>query len=1380
MTVVRGMRLIFIFIISVGLTACLQDAKVLVSGGNTVSVAAPTVNQSFFAATSPAVSTFVLNGNCGDGSHQVEFSLDSGVTWLTPTSGDFDCAGDNMYALSLPISLGLANWSPYLVSFNDQVNIQLRTSTNFVVASATTSITVQYINGDTPPVANNFSPASFNEDVQSNIMLSYTDANMDLAVACFISGTSNVTVTSACICVGGVCTVGVTGTSNFNGAASFNFEVMANAAISNTATASLTINPVDDAPVALNITPAAFNEDIQSNITLSYTDIDGDMATNCAIANLVNITQTGACSCAAGVCTVSVTGVANYFGAASFDYTVIANAVTSSSASATLTINSIDDAPVAVNITPASFNENTQSIITLSYSDAEAHLATVCALSALTNVTVTTPCTCVAGTCTAGVTGTAGYDGPASFGYTVTANGLVSNTATATLNILNVPVNSITLTNVLVPTTTSDSFEIRLVKSDDDNNTATITAYYCNATAVPTCDPQTSIPYAVILQGSVDLTTACGAGSMSCSAMTPALTYPNKPGDFFKVRIVATDGDGVTGSPFNMAANHQLYPVLDVVEQAQIEGNNFSFVVSLNQTYSQAVNFNYATNPVTAVSGTDYTPISGTATIPANQKYVVLPTLFTTNDATAESTETLQIVISAPSNAILRTAAGTGYITDNDPGLYRPAGFDNQVKAYATQSDGKRLVGGSFTTADDYVTAALALVGSNGIKNRAFNMGYGFRAWSVFVSMMQPNGKLLAAGNFTTYNGTAVSRFIRLNADGTLDNTFGNSIVDDIWAMALQSDGRIIVAGNSGYVNRFNSDGTEDTTFLGNTFTGSITSLAIQNDGQILVGGGDGVVPGRNGIARINSDGSTDPSFLGTGTGAVQIINSIQLQSDGKILIGGFFSNYSGTGGLGNLLRLNTNGTIDGSFAIGSGADALINSIAIQPDGKILIGGEFNSVNAVTRNRIARLNSNGSLDNIFHDTNFPNNIVKSVLVQQDGKIVLAGDFSVYGGSSHQYIVRVSGSTGVFDPTFTKRKGLYWTPAAPTMMSLSSTVDDQIIVSGDFLNYGGYGRTSLARINADGTMDPTFLEGLTGTNLAIFSIGVQSTGKIIIGGAFSSVNGSTRYRVAALNSDGTLDTGNFVYTTAPNPGIGVVNALVVHSDDKVTVGGDINDFNGNTTSDNIVKFNANGTLDGSFAPAALPSGTVSALGLQSTGDLIVGGSFTGYSGRSYLVRLNSVGTVDGAFASGSVPNAAVMAIEISPSNEIYIGGGFATFGGIGRSRIAKLGSNGNLDTTFVGTLANNTVYALRLQGDGKLLVGGAFTSFNAVGAFNRIARVNGTTGNNDAGFSPTVGTATGNVLAISVGLGSTYDIFFGGNWTQHAGQLVPYELLFRAP
>src|SRR5438067_6034490 len=167
--------------------------------------------------------------------------------------------------------------------------------------------------------------------------------------------------------------------------------------------------------------------------------------------------------------------------------------------------------------------------------------------------------------------------------------------------------------------------------------------------------------------------------------------------------------------------------------------------------------------------------------------------------------------------------------------------------------------------------------------------------------------------------------------------------------------------------------GDVDPNFNANGFEpGTIGGAVRQPDGKLIVF--DGIFgdfssvngTARSGIARLNADGSLDSSFnpslaLNSATGQVQ---AVALQTDGKIVIGGSFTGVNGTA-RNNIARLNADGSLDTSFNPGSGADKQVRAIAVQTDGRIVIGGYFTSVNATARNRVARLNANGALDPSF-------------------------------------------------------------------------------------------------------------------------------------------------------------------------------------------------------------------------------------------------------------------------------------------------------------------------------------------------------------------------------------------------------------------------------
>ena len=178
-----------------------------------------------------------------------------------------------------------------------------------------------------------------------------------------------------------------------------------------------------------------------------------------------------------------------------------------------------------------------------------------------------------------------------------------------------------------------------------------------------------------------------------------------------------------------------------------------------------------------------------------------------------------------------------------------------------------------------------------------------------------------------------------------------------------------------------------------------------------------------NYIARLHSNGSFDTGFNIGGTGANNDIRNILIQSDGKILIGGTFTGYNGISA-NRVARLNSNGSLDTGFNVGgTGANNQIITLSLQTDGKILIGGVFTGYNGVSANKFARLNSNGSLDTGFVTTVGASSTVNTITLQPDGKILIGGAFTGYNSVVTNYIARV---TTNFNPSIlTPTTGQYF-------------------------------------------------------------------------------------------------------------------------------------------------------------------------------------------------------------------------------------------------------------------------------------------------------------------------------------------------------------------
>jgi uncharacterized delta-60 repeat protein len=345
------------------------------------------------------------------------------------------------------------------------------------------------------------------------------------------------------------------------------------------------------------------------------------------------------------------------------------------------------------------------------------------------------------------------------------------------------------------------------------------------------------------------------------------------------------------------------------------------------------------------------------------------------------------------------------------------SGFNQDVTSIALQPDGKILAGGWFTSYNGTIANRIIRLNTGGTIDNTFFIGNGFNS-VVNIIKLQPDGKVLVGGWFTSYNGTIANKIIRLNSDGSIDKTFniGTGFDGDVNTIALQPDGKILVGGNftsynstfSNYIIRLNSDGTIDGTFnIGSGFNSVVNIIKLQPDGKILVGGNFTSYNSTfsNYIIRLNSDGTIDNTF-NIGNGFNGGVYTIALQPDGKILVGGFFNNYNSTFST-YIIRLNSDGTIDNTFNIGNGFNDGVLSIALQPDGKILVGGFFTFYNGTFRNRIIRLNSDGTIDNTFNIGSGFNGGVTSIALQPDGKILVGGYFNNYNGTFSNYIIRLN-------------------------------------------------------------------------------------------------------------------------------------------------------------------------------------------------------------------------------------------------------------------------------------------------------------------------------------------------------------------------------------
>lgn len=407
---------------------------------------------------------------------------------------------------------------------------------------------------------------------------------------------------------------------------------------------------------------------------------------------------------------------------------------------------------------------------------------------------------------------------------------------------------------------------------------------------------------------------------------------------------------------------------------------------------------------------------------------------------------------------------------------------------------------------------------------------------TVYSIIVQPDGSIIAGGGFTQFGAYAEPRLVKLLANGSVDTNFSTGVgpSDVVYSLTPADNGRITVGG---------------------------AFLSFNSTDKLYV-------------ARILPGGSLDPS-MSQSAGLNGPVRSVAAQPDTKVLIGGDFTVPANRAG-----RINASGSLDVSFNTGFGADSTVYDSEITVDGKVILGGAFQHVDNVPRNRVARLLGNGLIDPAFNTSVGANATVYRVLPLADRKVLIAGDFTSINGTNQNRLARLN-EDGSLDTSFSISNGFNGVIFA---MTLEGT--NKLLVAGDFTQAEGQPLTRVARLNLnDGTLDPTFNPTLT-VDGAIRDIEVQPDGKIVIAGSFTNVNGFARVGIARLNgqpvakainiTEVALDAGDLVITFDSQAGVsydieGTPDFLSWTTVKSVTATGDFTSVTGLPTDQNYKFF-----------------------------------------------------------------------------------------------------------------------------------------------------------------------------------------------------------------
>ncbi|HEY0976661.1 MAG TPA: hypothetical protein VGE21_04255 [Flavobacteriales bacterium] len=463
------------------------------------------------------------------------------------------------------------------------------------------------------------------------------------------------------------------------------------------------------------------------------------------------------------------------------------------------------------------------------------------------------------------------------------------------------------------------------------------------------------------------------------------------------------------------------------------------------------------------------------------------------------------------------------------------------------------------------------------------------------------------------------------------------------------------------------------------------------------------------GLGLIAQDAAFDPTFnpgaLGSGIGdgvKGRIECSLVLPS-GKVLIGGDLDYVDGSS-VTNIACLDPDGTLNDVLFYCHAQDGPVNAMVLQPDGNIIIAGGFASVNGTPAKRIARILSDGSVDPTFDaGPGFTGGTVSTLALQPDGRVIVGGSFTAYQGATVGRIVRLN-SNGSRDFSFNTGFGFN-----DQVRCVQPVPDGKVLVGGKFTSFNSVQRTWIARLNSNGSLDAAFFDetfapsGLGPDHYpseelkGVHDIIVRPSGTILFCGLFGSVHGTVRRSIAevdaisgalvpgfAATTQCQMSTGQFFHMLHLLPGGDV---LVAGTFEDCTTGAD--GFGTSTLKRGLIRVDPTGSIVYTYAPL-FRQGLFSAIHEVRTlspladGRIFVGGAgFPNPSGGEGMAVIATDGTLDAAFhAHGTGADHRIRHVSLGADGGVFIAGDFTAFNGTRRYGMTKLDPNGNVDPSFV--------------------------------------------------------------------------------------------------
>ena len=620
-------------------------------------------------------------------------------------------------------------------------------------------------------------------------------------------------------------------------------------------------------------------------------------------------------------------------------------------------------------------------------------------------------------------------------------------------------------------------------------------------------------------------------------------------------------------------------------------------------------------------------------------------------------------------------------------------GMNGYINALAVDSSGNLYAGGDFTTAGGIAANYIAKWNGSSTSPSWSALGTGMDS-VVYALAVDSSGNLYAGGDFTTAGGIAANYIAKWNGSSTSPSwsALGTGMDSRVYALAVDSSGNLYAGGDfttaggvaANYIAKWNGSSTSPSwSALGTSLNSGASALAVDSSGNLYAGGDFTTAGGTAANYNIAKWDGTAWSGLGTSTNGY--VNDLAVDSSGNLYAGGYFSTAGGMA-TNYIAKWDGSSTSPSWSALGTGMNAAVYALAVDSSGNLYAGGDFTTAGDTTANYFAKWDHTTSSWSAF--ATGLNGSVSSLAFDPSGNLYV----HVYtpGGIGTNFIAKWNGTS--WSPLGTGFSG-------GSVLNMATDPSGNLYAGGNFTAVAGVPAGKVAKWNATTSSWSALGAGISGQG--VNALAFDASGNLYAGGGFYTAGGVDAESIAKW--DGTawsaLGEGTF----------GRVIALVFDSSGNLYAGGNFTQF-GEVSANYVAKWN--GTTW-----SALGAGmnhVVQALAVDSSGNLYAGGQFITAEGVTVnrVARWNGSSTTPSWSGLGTGMNGNVSALAVDSSGNLYAGGYFTTAGGVATNYFAKWnGSSTTPSWSALGTGMNIGVSKLAFDPSGNIWAAGGFNTAN---------------------------------------------------------------------